>query len=242
MIKQLHFTSFLILAALISSVSYGQSPNLDSATIAVQKAQAFFDKEIKSQSRLFNGTAYLTYGSNVKGTATFDDLSLTNGTVVYDGIRYDDIPLLYDLYLDNLVTTSFGNAAMVSLIKDKVSGFYINKHHFIYLNQPNERSGSEILNGFFDLIYDGKIRVLVKRSKKLQFSTNVETPYYFTSKTTYFLERNGNYYQFDNESSFLNLFKEKKNEMKKHLQENKIKFKDNPEAAIAILARYDEQI
>ncbi len=226
-----------------AGVSLAQSPLLDSSiNVSAQKANAFFNKEIKSQSRLYNGTAYLTYGSNVQGYATFQDQSLVNGSIVYDGIRYDNVPLLYDLYLDKVVTAAYGNNAMISLIKEKVSDFYLNQHHFIYLNPVNDSRGLQMPNGFFDLLYDGKFKVLLKRVKKLQFSTNVDAPYYFTSKTNYFLERNGEYEEFSSESSFLNLFKDKKNEMKKYLSDNKIRFKDNPEKAIVILAKYYDQL
>lgn len=242
MIINFSFRLFSILL-LSLSVVYAQDSTLDhTESSSLKKASLFFKNQIKSQSRLFNGTAYLTYGSNVQGSAIFKDLSLINGKLIYDGITYDSIPLMYDIYIDKLVTATYGNKSLMSLINEKVSDFYINTHHFIYLNVNKNQEETKIFDGFFELLYSGKFRILAKNVKKLQFSTNADSPYYFDLKTTYFLERNNTYEEFSSESSFLNLFKDKKSEMKKHLQSSKVNFKNNPTESIVLLATYYEKL
>ncbi|MFA6276306.1 MAG: hypothetical protein WC622_06130 [Pedobacter sp.] len=209
--------------------------------VAINKVETFFNTSIEAQSMLFNGPAYLSYGSSVDGSAYFQDLDFSNGSVIYDGFRYNNVPLQYDLYLDKVVSVLYGKSRLFSLVSEKVSDFYINNHHFVYIGIAAAKT-APIESGFFDLIYKGKLRILVKRVKKLQFTLNAETPYYFKPKTTYYLERDDKYYEFDNESSFLSLFKERKNELKRHLAERKIKFKNDPERAMVIMATYFERL
>ncbi len=206
----------------------------------IEKADSFFNKAIKQQSRLFNGPAFQNYGSNVDGSANFQDIkSFTNGSVIYDGILFDNIPLMYDLYEDKVISL-LSRSTMFSLVSQKLSDFYLNNHHFKYINVIDTAT-SIIKPGFFDIIYDGKLKVLAKREKKLQYAiNNQDMRYYFVPKTTYYLARNDKYEAFSSESSFLNLFKDKKNELKKHLRNNGINFKKKPEEAMILLATYYE--
>lgn len=240
------FINFLVsivcLHLIASGIVNAQVSNKDSiGNVAINKAESFFNTSIEAQSMLFNGPAYLSYGSSVDGSAYFQDLDFSNGSVIYDGFRYNNVPLLYDLYLDKVVSVLYGKSTQFSLVSEKVSDFYINHHHFVYIDVTAAKN-TPIESGFFDLIYTGKLKILVKRVKKLQFTVNAETPYYFKPKTTYYLERDNKYYEFDNESSFLSLFKEKKNELKRHLAERKIKFKNDPERAMVIMATYYEKL
>ncbi len=231
----------LLFNVMIGGVTHAQTPTTDSLdNIALRKAEAFFTTSIKEQSRIFNGPAHYAYGSNVGGSAFFMDASISIGTVVYEGNFYKDVPLLYDLYLDRLVSVNDGD--LFSMVTDKVNEFYLLGHHFIYMPTPNPKNSSPIESGFYDLIYDGKMRILAKRVKKLQFSTNKEVPNYFNPKVTYYLERGGQYEVVGSESSFLNLFKDKKSELKKKLTASKVKFNKNPEEAMVIMAAYYESL
>lgn len=223
-----------------ASVAVSQTLKQDSTLSPIEKTEAFFNTYIKQQSRLLNGPAFPGYGSSVQGSANFQDLTtFSKGDVIYDGIRFNNIPLMYDLYEDkviSLVTPS----AMFCLISEKVSDFYLNNHHFKYINVLDTTT-SIIRPGFFDVIYDGNAKILAKRVKKVQLTTNSQNlGYYFVPKTTYYLVRNDKYEVISGESSFMNLFKDKKNELKKHLKENKIKFKKQPEEAMILLTTYYE--
>ncbi|RYE59610.1 MAG: hypothetical protein EOP48_00230, partial [Sphingobacteriales bacterium] len=199
-------------------VIQAQTPKLDSAlTTPIEKAEMLFNTYIKQQSRLFNGPSFKNYGSSVVGSANFEnDSTFLAGNVIYDGMPFNDIPLMYNTYEDKLISLR-NKSAMFSLVSSKVSDFYLKNHHFKYISVADTTT-SVIKPGFFDVLYDGKLTVLAKRSKKLQLALNSqEVSYYFVPKTTYYLENGGKYSVISSESSFMNLFKDKKNEFKKHL-------------------------
>ncbi len=231
------------LNTLILGAAHAQTLKSDSiANSPIEQAEALFHSGIKQQSRLLNGIAFKNYASNVEGSANFQDLvGFTNGDVVYDGLVFNNIPIMYDLYEDKVISL-FSKSTMFSLISEKVSDFYLNNHHFRYINII-DTTKSVVKSGFFDVIYDGKIKILVKRSKKIQLSLGSgDLTYYFVPKTNYYLEMSGDYVNVDSEKSFLELFKDKKTELKQHLKAEKIKFKKAPEEAMIRIATYYENL
>lgn len=222
--------------------TYAQQVQTDAGNAAFGKVETFFLGAVKQQSLLYNGKVYQTYGSKVDGYATFQDLGLVNGEVTYNNVRYSNVPLQYDLYIDKVVSVLYDQRSMFSLNSEQVKDFYIKNHHFVYLNVDSSSLASDIKTGFFEVIHDGEIKIFAKRIKKLQFTTNKDVPYYFNPKTSYFLWKDHKYYEFSGESGLLNLFKDKKKELRQQLSANKISYKNNPEQAMALMASYYESL
>ena len=238
----LRFTLLSIVIHLIGlSFSFSQSAPIINTNSPIYKAEAFFNSSIKEQSLLFNGTFFKDYPETVDGSANFQDLqTFSKGTIFYHDFRFDSIPLMYDLYEDKII--SLLNNNKYALRSDKVSDFYYNNHHFKYINVIDSTK-SVIKSGFYDMIYEGKSKILVKRTKTLQVSQDDKSiRYYFQPKTYYYLERGGKYQSITGEKSFLSYFEDRKAELKKQLKENKIKFRKSPEAAMVLLATYYEKL
>lgn len=197
-----------------------------------------FVSGIRQQSRIFNGPTYYTYGSKVDGTALFLDSPFVKGKLVYEHETYDQVPLMYDLYINKLVSINKGSA--FSFVSEKVNDFYIEGYHFSYINTSLYKTA--IPNGFFEVAYEGKSKVLIKRSKKLKFSTRAETPYYFKVNDEYFLLKDNQLLKIDSESALLSLFKDKKSELKKYLAREKIKFNQDPAKAMVAVTSYYEKL
>ncbi|MES2417717.1 MAG: hypothetical protein V4541_05985 [Bacteroidota bacterium] len=209
----------------------------------IAKAESFFKTAIRQQSRLYNGTGFQDYGPSVDGSANFQNSRLFyRGTVIYDGFRYDSIPMVYNLHEDKLISYFNTPLSMYGLITEKISDFYLNGHHFKYIHIPNENL-STLQSGIYDLIYDGRSKILVKRSKKMQVMTeNYDLRYYFVPKTTYYIQQGQRYEEISTEESFLSFLKDKKNELKKYSRAHKIKFKKEPEESIVLLITYYESL
>lgn len=231
------------LSFMFIGVTHAQIFKPDSALkTPIKNAESLFNSSIKQQSLLLNGPAFQNYASNVDGSANFLDLtSFIWGDVIYDGYRFNGVAMMYDLYEDKVIAVK-NNSAMYSLVSQKVSDFYLSNHHFKYINVVDTTT-TKIRSGFFDVLYNGDLKILAKRVKKVQLSINNQDKdlrYFFVPKTTYYLERNNQYEVIANESAFFNLFKDKKTELKKHLSNYKIKFKKKPEEAMILLAAYYE--
>lgn len=225
---------------------FAQKANLDTlkSPAGFSAAEAFFNKEIKQQSLLYNGRSYEGHLKAVSGSPYFQsNPDFTSGTIVYNGFSYRGVPIKYDIYEDKVISLLANGVSMFSLINEKVSDFYLYQHHFIYINVADTTVNSPLKKGFYDLIYNGKSKILAKRSATMQTTTStygVEN--YFVHKAAYVLQKDNKYYKISNESSFLNLFKEKKAELKQHLRASNVKFKKDPEQAMTILITYYESL
>lgn len=197
---------------------------------------------IKSDgSPLHNGILYKHQKSLPNSTAYLDDLNYFKiGSVVYDGHSFENVLLMYDLVSDLLVTSTQDGLYMYSLITDKTSAFNIDGHHFVKLVMPEK---SSIKSGFFELLYDKELKVYLKRTKifkEVIDRAGVISSY--GSNVNYYLKRGETYYEITNQNSLLKLFKEKRKEIKKYMNEREISFSENPTKAIITLVSFYDSL
>jgi len=237
---------YLIVLLSGSLVAYGQSMPNDTLLInkTYQQAVLNFNKGIGQQSRLYNGPAYDFYPFNSETSAYFNDLrTFDRGTVFYDGFRFTNIPLLYDLYKDLVITILPDSVSKYSLISERVTDFYHLDHHFVRVVPDSLSAKNGLSAGFYDLTYDGKLKILVKRYKTISETIDSrEYRKFFVPGVTYFLEKDNAYYRVNSESAFLSLFPARKKELQRYLKSKNIKFRKTPELALQTLANYYDNL
>ena len=211
---------------------------------AFNNAIALYHSAIGAQSLLYNGPEYYFYDPNIKSNAYFLDVNgFTAGSIFYDGALYKGTQMLYDLYSDNVAVVLFNHYSKFSLIKEKVKSFDYLGHHFINIIADTISGNVKLKAGYYDEIYNGKLQVLVKRSKSIQVNSNgtagIES--YFTAATReIYLKKNDSYYAISNEGVILNILKDKKRELQQFIKSSQIKFRKDPEdAMIKISSFYD---
>jgi hypothetical protein len=204
-----------------------------------------FNDEMGPQSHLYNGVNYEFYDPTIKGNAYFlDNMNWNNGTIVYDGFAYKNVPLLYDVYADQVITLAYRSALRLQLIKDHVQSFDLLGHHIIY-HQQDASNPTSPKTGFYDELYGGKVQVLAKRTKSLQHTNgfNGTIDSYFSPSLDYYLYKDGTYYPVSSQGSFLKVFKDKKNAVLLYMKLNNLKFKkQQKEEAMAKAAAYYDQL
>jgi hypothetical protein len=239
------------LSTLFIGKSFGQAALSDSSYLqaSVDQSVANFYKAIGQQSRLYNGHEYNPYDPNIKGTALFpyDIQNWEFGEINYDGIVYKNVPIKYDIYKDVVVVLLYNKFSMYSLVSNRVHDFTFANHHFILFNADSlVNDKSAISSGFYDELYGGKtVSVLAKRVKTIQNSSNAvaapETS--FASRDDYYLRKGNIYYKISkSQGSVLNVLKDKKSALQQYLRQNNIRFKDNPEDAMARIASYYDHL
>ena len=236
------------LSLLFFGKSFGQTAPADSLYLQTALAQTVsnYYKSVGASSRLYNGHEQLPYDPNIKGNALFpyDEQSWEPGEVTYDGIHYKNVPMMYDIYKDALVVLLYNKFSMYILLKNKVHDFSFASHQFINLDADsiaNDKSG--ITSGYYDQLYNGKIEVLAKRVKTIQNTSNsVATEAFFTTKNEYYLRKGNTYYRIGSKSAILNVLKDKKNALQQYLKNNNIRYKDNPDDAMAKIGAYYDHL
>src|SRR5687767_14800174 len=89
----------IILSLLLINVSFSQSSSIDTNSVSNSKIYAVdsYYRQLNENLGLNNGREYVDYDINIKGHQYFQTDEFEEGTVVYEGTLYKDIPLLYDI-------------------------------------------------------------------------------------------------------------------------------------------------
>ncbi|MBG6234987.1 hypothetical protein IWX76_001555 [Pedobacter sp. CAN_A7] len=195
-----------------------------------------FEKSIGQQSGVYNGRDFEFYHPSIEGSAFFQDATFfTNGTIHYDGFVYRNVPLMYDMHKDLVVSLFHDGFSKYSFISEKVSEFDMLGHHFVRIVQNS--AGTSLNSGFYDQVYNGKLKILVKRSRELKEESSIqELKNVFRDHNKYYLKKDQQYYNVGSKKAFMKLFKERKSQLQRVLKDADIIFRKEPERALVLLA------
>ncbi|WP_295721189.1 hypothetical protein [Mucilaginibacter sp.] len=229
---------------LLCKTTFAQA-DVDSAVYdaAVTNVVNRFYQGVGEQSRLYNGLVYDSYDSSIKGNAYLDDIDgWRSGSVAYDGQTFENVPMIYDLYTDQLVVLLYNHASPFALIPNKVSSFDLHARHFIRVAGTN----TGIKSGFYEQLYGGRSQALKKVEKVIK-STSASTgrERYFTllnETPDYFIKKGNTYYKVNSQGAVLNLFVDKKKELKQYIKDKHIQFDGLFELALTSVAKYYDSL
>ena len=255
--------TFLLLSGLIAPAlgqtrgTYAQPPNVSGvatpgvatsgvatsgvATPGTQIALALYDSATIESQHLYNGPQYFVYDSPAEEHQFFLSEEWKIGSVFYDGQLFREVPLLYDIVKDQLVARykqGFGN---VALQNQKVGYFTLPDHRFVRVEADTGRVEG-LRTGFYDQLYDGKVKVVAHRAKERQQDlTERKVIINFPQKDVFYLYRDGKYHPVRTRKSVLSYLEDQKRPLKQYLRQQKLNFRDNREATIlGLAAHYDK--
>jgi hypothetical protein len=199
---------------------------------------SLYRENIKENSILYSGREHASLNKRIQGHAFYGSKDWQLGDLIYWGQRYENVPLLYDIFTDEVVIRHYESPFRIKLIVAKVEQFSIYDHQFIRINPPAE---SAITPGFYDQLYLGGVTLLAKRKKTIKEShLEGRVMQEFEQKDRYFILKDGIYYPVGKRSSVLKVLKDQKKEVKRLMKQNNIQFWENPEyAMIKMAAFYD---
>lgn len=215
-------------------------------TLARQRAIDYsilsYETKIAGNSSLYNGVEYVNPLSKkrLKGHANFLMDEWLNGRIEYNKQIYDKVSLQYNLYLNKVLVENRQTHAAIELNNALIDFFEIEDHKFVRISSGIPGEQPDI---FYELLFDDKVKVLVKRYKTMR-----ETPdekimiTELLEKKKVYLFKDEKYHTITNKKSALNVFGENKSEMKKFLSQNKINFSSAPETALVKMCQYYIQI
>jgi hypothetical protein len=243
MYRTVTFIFVLVFLCFCHEISFGQTQTeKKSEQLATKNTVYRYYKSLGEQSGIYHGPAYIGYPYQLSnGHQFFESPNLTQGTIFYNGMLYQDIPMWYDLVKDEVVVQNIDSLSMISLHNERIDYFSLLGHYFIKISQD---SSSSLSTGFYDQIYKGKTEVLVRRYKGTL--EDVSTEGIFTKilkqKNEIYLKKEGKYFSVLSSGSVLKVLGNKQKEILSHLKKNAIKFKKDPEKAIVMMVSYYDQL
>lgn len=242
MYKNIFLVLLSILSILFHSEILAQTSDSTIKKSLNTQVGTFYPNQFESSYPLYNGTQYYPYPFKLNsGIRNFLSEKLEPSTIIYDGMTYKNVPSMYDLVDGSLVIQHFDKFYLIQLHSERVESFAILGHTFIWLNTDSIKSTLAV--GFYDLLYDGKLQLLAKRSKTLEekaLSSGLERNINEFNK--YYIKKEGIYYAIDGKSDLLKLLKTQDRLIAKFIKSQNLKFnKNHIEASILSTVRYYNQ-
>jgi hypothetical protein len=181
---------------------------------------------VGTQARVYNGVEQIGYLPLI-GHPYFQEQTAEIGSLIYEGVSYRAMPMLYDLIKDQVILLDSGGN-LLGLSGYLIKEFDLQGHHFIQTD-----------HGFCDVLYSGPVTILAKRHKIIEESIeNIKVIRTVYEHDRYFAVQDGVYHSFSNMRSLIKLLKKNKKELLKDLRSKGIKYKKTPEPAYIEVADY----
>ncbi len=236
----LRYLFIIFIINLFPFFSIGQIPALSSQSPSFLSAKELYQNTIGADSHLYTGEAYYNYNIAIKGTPFFISDSMQPNDISYDGVLYKNVPLLFDIVKQKVVITRFESNERIQLVNAKIKYFTYDGHKFE--NFLQQASDENISANMYDVMFNGKASVLIKRVKKIKESIKAEGRTSFIEEDEIFVKKDNNLFEIQNRASVLDAFTDKKNLVKSYIRKNKFRFKKNIEKELIATAAYYETL
>jgi hypothetical protein len=177
----------------------------------------------------FRGAEYTKIVANSSGSPYLYEDTPGVRKVHYFGHWFSDVELHYDAEDDLLMTREVNGAIRMSLVKEKVSSFYLGPRKFIVVPDV----------GFCEVLYDGPHAVMV-RWQKVLVRRGVEDPYYRTYERV-FVSDKGASVEVSGKKGLMELAGKNGRKMQDPSKQLKLNFKENFSKSAAQFMAYVDQ-
>lgn len=236
--------NLLLLSSLVTMCAVFAQPDTAYRNKQIASARSSYMRAAGVNSFLYTGEAYDHYWNQRTGHPFLGgDLEFTNGSLNYDGSQYENVPLAYDIYHDELVTKQFQSEVPMKFLDDKVRSFSFGGRHFVRV-WKDSLDRSSLATGYYEVLYKGKkVTVLARHEKLVKNSLQSgESVALFKQQAHYYVLQSGRYREIGSEKDLLNTWADRKAELRKFLNAKDIRFKQNRSTALARAAGYYEEI
>jgi hypothetical protein len=210
---------------------------------AVNNAISLYHQSSGDQSGLYNGIQNGGYlFSFTEGNPFFYSDKPGAGTVVYDGVLYENLQLQYDELKEVIIVQDASHR--IQLLNERISGFTVFNNRFTRL-EKDSLSSALVSTGFYNLLYEGKVSVLKKEIKELREelrSSSEGILRFIDVKKYYYIKKNNEYYAVKNKKSVLGIFADHRKEIQQYIRKNKLSFRKNPDETLVKTSGYYDRL
>jgi len=187
---------------------------------------------------LNNGRAWRNLYYKIKGDQFLFSAEFLPGSVTIEGRTFNNLKLKYDIYNDELIMIT-DNGIIIQINKEMVEAFSM-IFDKIYNFKKLEADTLNSISGYVNVLYDGNTSLYVKYRKEI-LQLAVENKYdLFNQINRIYVKKDGVLSRVDSKREFLNLFKDKKQQLHTFIKANKLKLsRKNPESFRPVIEYYD---
>ncbi len=188
-------------------------------------------------SPVYNGREYAFNPAKMYGTPYFNEMVLfEKGEVTYDQVLYKEVPLMYNLVTDELVTQRSHMFVNIVIVKDFVEQFSLRGSLFVHLKDNVTKTG------YYEQIFKSdKYHAYIKHSKNVINSSSPGQLNEYNKSRTYFYqlrEEDAKLVQFKKVKSLIPTDKEQRKVIKRLLKENALQNSNDLTAQTVLVLSY----
>ena len=194
-----------------------------------------YKEEIRYFQELITGGQYAEPSSLIKGDPYHFSRQFEAGSLRINGITYPEVPLVYDVFRDQLVTFHPVFNQKILIKPEKIDAFTLsNGQRFRYLD--GNASYTHHGNGIYEVLAQGEALALAKRyktSKSIRELSRFDEEY--VAKVDYFIWKEGFFYPVNSSKQAFAALGLTAKALKKELKSKGLQFGRSPEAFLQFL-------
>ena len=234
------FLLFLTATLLAGRTARAQAPGLEARLPAVEALRQEYATASVNYPYLYNGPEYADYTRKYHIRTGHQFYLLPDalpGAANYNDREFANVRLQYDIVRDQVVLSQPGNPLRLRFLDEKVRTFSVDGHRFVRLVAD---SANVIRTGYYELLADGPVQVLAKRTKTMYEHLN--KPYVdvsFVETNRLYMQKAGRYYAVRGKGTALHLFADRSKELQQYLKAHRLRFSQaTRENSVAELTRF----
>ncbi|HWA33972.1 MAG TPA: hypothetical protein VG737_07580 [Cyclobacteriaceae bacterium] len=227
-----------VFGLLYSQDVYSQQLSVAEPLVYDQK-EIWFDNIVGPENTgLLNGREYFIAFPGASSHPFFGSREVTNERLVFHSQLYVNVPLLYDIFTDEIILRhrdKRNQFTMIVLDKDRVESFTLYNHHF----KRKELKGAvepHLAKGFFDVLFEGESISLVAKRRKTSYANVGVRDYQEDSR--FFLIKGDQWIELGGKKSYYALSPRYKTEIQDFIKRQKIKVGRKNEADLIQVAKH----
>lgn len=194
-----------------------------------------YQEQLPYFQELITGGQYAEASRLIQGNPYFASRQFENGTLSINGIVYPEVPLLYDSFLDQVVTFHPIFNQKILIKPEKIDAFALsNGSMFRFI--PGNEDYLHNQNGIYEVLGAGEFTALAKRyktTKELRELSQYDAV--FVEKSDFFLWRDGVFFSVGKQKQVFETLGLNSKETRKKLRSQGLNLKQNPEKSLQFL-------
>lgn len=232
-----------VLCLLCATLCYAQMYNDTASHHAYNSTIDHYKKILGNELGLYNGPVYVDYTRTISQGSSFlgDSTYPSYGNVTYDGVLYENIPLLYDIYQNKLITIHPSTKISFSFVNERVEAFTLLGSYFYNLKPDSVYT---IKPGYYERLYSGIKSSAYQRHEK-QARNDLSDRIVkigLSDKNVFFIKIKDKVTPVSRKKDILKLYDNERKKISHFMRTEKLRFRNNKREDIIKITRFYNEL
>jgi hypothetical protein len=236
-------TVLIVIISVFNTTLHAQLSAKDSIILntSIQNAYKVYHNNIGDQAAKYNGSQYQGYTVSFSdGQPYFKANELVIGSIIYDGVKFDSVNIMYDEVAGCLIMQDSNHR--IQLVNERLSSFTLHESNFERLIKKD--NSPLVSSGFYQVLSKGKWSLYKKETKKMidKFSNANELAVLFEIHHYYYVLKDGQYFEINKKKDFLTLLANREKEITKYINDQHLNYRKSKDEMMTKVIEFYNQL